>query len=217
MNNEIEIIGDSIEQIEIGEQATNYSEHEGGNLEFPLQEGQKMLENDYLSGNGIHHRKKQIELDGTESWVLELEKEGYSTFKLNLTEEIKNVGNETKLDILSNYFKRKDVHSSEEEGVFHIGDSIYISYTTKTLDAFKAFLASKKTEGKPVVVEYEREEEIVEEYNQEQDDAYNKLQEVKAYKPITNIYTEEAKMSVSYIADTKTYIDNRIEALSEVL
>lgn len=128
-----------------------------------------------------------------------------------------NIGNRTELDVLSNYFPAKKVYSTEEEGILHIWDSIYISFTTKTVQEFKAFLANKKAEGKPVVIEYNLLAEETEKFSEAQQKAYNTLQNAETYKLETNINTEQAKLKVKYVADTKTYIDNRISALSNAM
>lgn len=176
-----------------------------------------MAEKDYIDKNGIHHLRKQKILDGTEEWILEMQKENYATFQLSLKGAMVNIGNRTELDVLSNYFPAKKVYSTEEEGILHIWDSIYISFTTKTVQEFKAFLANKKAEGKPVVIEYNLLAEETEKFSEAQQKAYNTLQNAETYKLETNINTEQAKLKVKYVADTKTYIDNRISALSNAM
>ena len=99
----------------------------------------------------------------------------------------------------------------------HIWDSIYISFTTKTVQEFKAFLANKKAEGKPVVIEYNLLAEETEKFSEAQQKAYNTLQTVETYKLETNINTDQANLKVKYVADTKNYIDNRISALSNAM
>lgn len=176
-----------------------------------------MADGDYIDKNGIHHLRKQKVLDGTEEWVLEVQKENYVTFQLNLKGEMLNIGNKTELDIISNYFPAKKVYSAEEEGILHIWDSVYISTTSKTVQEFKTFLANKKAEGDPVVIEYNLLAEETEKFSEEQQKAYNILQNIEIYKLETNINTEQAKLKIEYVADTKTYIDNRINALSNVM
>lgn len=187
------------------------------NYLFPINPNQKMAEKDYIDKNGIHHLRKQKILDGTEEWILEMQKENYATFQLSLKGAMVNIGNRTELDVLANYFPAKKVYSTEEEGILHIWDSIYISFTTKTVQEFKAFLANKKAEGKPVVIEYNLLAEETEKFSEAQQKAYNTLQNTETYKLETNINTEQAKLKVKYVADTKTYIDNRISALSNAM
>ena len=52
--------------LEVGEIVTEYVQHEEQLITFPLSEGQKLMEGDYLADDGIHHKRKQIELNGTE-------------------------------------------------------------------------------------------------------------------------------------------------------
>lgn len=187
------------------------------NYLFPINPNQKMADSDYIDKNGIHHLRKQKVLDGTEEWILEMQKENYATFQLSLKGEMVDIGNKTELDIMSNYFPAKKVYSAEEEGILHIWDSVYISTTSKTVQEFKTFLANKKAEGKPVVIEYNLLIEETENFSEEQQKSYNVLQNIETYKLETNINTEQAKLKVKYVANTKTYIDNRISALSNAM
>lgn len=78
-----------------------------------------------------------------------------------------------------------------------------------TVDEWKAWLA----ENKPEVV-YELAEPIVTELTAEQIAEFKKLQ---SFYPVTNATTNEGEISIEYIADTKRYIDNKIEELQNAI
>lgn len=54
-------------QLEEGTTATAYEPYKSQVATFPLSEGQKLMEGSYLADDGIHHRRKQVVLDGSES------------------------------------------------------------------------------------------------------------------------------------------------------
>lgn len=53
--------------IEKGMVVTDYEPHQQQTEYFPLSEGQKLYKNSYLVDDGIHHSRKQVVLDGTET------------------------------------------------------------------------------------------------------------------------------------------------------
>ena len=189
---------------------------------FPLQEGQKLYEGSYLAGDGIHHVRKQIELDGTENWEIYAgyannAEKGYCYY-LNIA-DCKIVKDTS----ISTHFK--NVFGAYQESVGYIGafsDNLrvknkYFISNKETLEKFKAYLAEQKTAGTPVILEYELETEEIEAFTEEQQEAYNQLQNVTPYKLVTNISTDKAKLVFKYIADTKTYIDNKYNSIKEQL
>ena len=91
----------------------------------------------------------------------------------------------------------------------------YFISDKENLEKFKAYLAEQKTAGTPVKLEYELETEEIEAYTEEQQTAYNQLQNAKTYKTVTNVFTENAELEMEYIADTKTYVDNEINSIKE--
>lgn len=181
---------------------------------FPLQEGQKLMKGDYLGNDGIHHKRTQIELDGTENYYYSKENGDCIIFYGLL-----NFGNRT---IYSNTFKCFSNGLSSQEymlvwgGLKNFDISIKksrlvnISSNSEAINSLKAWLSQQKEEGKPVILEYELAEEIVEPYTEAQQEVYNQLQKIQPYKLVTNIFTNLALLKFNYIADTKKYIDNQI-------
>ena len=199
-------------QIEENNSSTEYVAHEEQLITFPLKENQKLYDKDYLGSNGIHHVRKQIELDGTETVIDSGYNESTRHFTIRSTD--KAFG---QMEILSNMF----VNSTVSTKVYSVvGNNSNTNITFKmpleytTVDSFKAFLSQQKENGTPVIVEYELETEEIEPYTPEQQEAYDQLQNVLSYYNVTNVFTDKALLVFKYIADTKTYVDNQYNALA---
>ena len=214
---------------------TDYVEYKGQNYKFPLEEGQRLMLGDYLAEDGIHHVRKQIELDGTENWQLRYTNETNSSFSCNLAK-----GYPIKTDIQAlcsnyKYFGTIDTASAiayiEELGfaLYYNKDSssntpLYINSSETTLEAFKSYLAQQKEAGTPVILEYELAEEEIEAYTPEQQEAYNKIvQTAKSYKNVTNIYSPDPVspvFEVNYRKDIETMLEQvqvQTNAINELL
>ncbi len=183
---------------------------------FPLSEGQKLYKGDYLADDGIHHKRKQIELDGTEDWVLYTgyannAEKGYCYY-LNIT-DCKIVKDTS----ISTHFK--NVFGAYQESTGYVGafsDNLsvknkYFISDKETLEQFKTYLAQQKQAGTPVIVEYELVEEEIELYTEEQQTVYNQICNLKAYNEETNVFSENEISSifkVTYIEETAEKIEN---------
>lgn len=190
--------------------ATDYIEHEEQIKTFPLEEGQKLYKGSYLAGDGIHHKRKQIELDGTENW--QKRSNTNNTFQFIISETSQN-------GICNNYKSIRSSQIDKEDGIYllYTNAIIITDFRFTTVADFKNHLSTKKEANEPVVIEYELTEEEIEAYTEEQQEAYNQLQNVTPYKLVTNISTDKAKLQFNYIADTKTYVDNEINSIKEQL
>ena len=192
-----------------------FEAHEEEVITFPLSQNQKMFEGSETKEDGIHHKRKQIELDGTETVIDSGYNETTHHFTIRPTD--KAFG---QMEILSNMF----VNSTEATKVYSVvGNNSNANITFKmpleyaTVDSFKTFLAQQKQAGTPVIVEYPLSEEEVEEYTEEQQTQRDQLQNAKTYKTVTNVFTDNAEVEMNYIADTKTYVDNEINSIKEQL
>lgn len=202
-------------QFERNDTATDFEAHEEEVKTFPLAQNQKMFEGSETKDDGIHHKRKQIELDGTETVIDSGYNETTHHFTIRPTD--KAFG---QMEILSNMF----VNSTEATKVYSVvGNNSNANITFKmpleyaTVDSFKTFLAQQKQAGTPVIVEYPLSEEEVEEYTEEQQTQRDQLQNAKTYKTVTNVFTDNAEVEMNYIADTKTYVDNEINSIKNQL
>ena len=197
-------------QLELNDVKTDFIEHEEQLITFPLAQGQKMYKGVCLASDGIHHKRTQVEFDGTENWGVIYENIFWMEFS------------DTKLftsAIMTHfkYAKKSLTELLDNEFTTSAGQgyAFWIKKEGMTLEEFKSYLAQQKQAGTPLVVEYELAEETVEAYTEEQQEAYNQLQNAKTYKTVTNVFTENAEIEMEYIADTKTYIDNEINSIKE--
>lgn len=194
--------------------SSNYIKNQEQNTVFPLNEGQRLYKNSYLAEDGIHHKRNQIELDGTENWIA-LNKIYY----MQVSDKRSNKVN-TKNAIMSNQFLQTEY--MEGGGSLDKGYMTERYYTAGNLNVFfnyddgeggvsnwKTYLASQKTAGTPVILEYELAEEKIEPYTSDQTQKFNEIQKLKSYSDETNIYsTDEIKpiFDVEAFKDLETYI-----------
>lgn len=165
---------------------------------FPLAENQKLMKDDYLAEDGIHHKRKQIVLDGTENWFIGTELANTCSFGLAVDNKTNGAG-------LCNSFitKNTGVSSIDEEFVQTNNSNkiIYIRInkerlTSKDAQGLKTFLSSQKKAGTPVTIEYELAEEQIETYTEEQQKAYEQIKNAKSYDGQTNIYCENETSAI---------------------
>lgn len=204
-------------------QSANYIEHEEQIYNFPIAKGQVLRERDYLADDGTHHKRKKIELDGTENWF---QHPTSKVFSLSVSDiDVEGAFNSSaKIIVMSNYFKASkyyQLYYGEVDEAISGHDSnqaIEIRATRfATTDNFKAWLAQKKAEGNPVTVEYDLKEEETEAYTDEQKQVYDEIiKTAKTYKTVTNIFsTNEVspKFEVEYRQDIKSLINNVSKAV----
>ena len=175
-------------------QSANYIEHKEQIYNFPIAKGQVLRERDYLADDGIHHKRKKIELDGTENWF---QHPTSKVFGLSVSDiDVEGAFNSSaKIIVMSNYFKASkyyQLYYGEVDEAISGHDSnqaIEIRATRfATIDNLKTWLAQKKAEGNPVIVEYDLKEEEIEAYTDEQQTIRNLMQNVALYEGTNNIF-----------------------------
>lgn len=178
---------------------------------FPFELGQKLMKGDYLAENGIHHKRKQTVLDGTENWVtLTTQKGDNTSYFYYAKTDMKKASS-----IICNQFKNRAVWSTDVEGIQSVIDNfIRLRINTSrasTVSELKAWLAAQKEAGTPVLIEYELAEEEVESYTEAQKEAYEQIKNAISYKGQTNIFsTNEIKpiFEVEALADIGLLLNN---------
>lgn len=201
-------------QIEEGSTATDF-ENGSQEFEFPLEEGQRLREEDYLADDGIHHKRNTVSFNGTENWKYDSTYNRWHIAALVLYNSVVGAG---KAELQCNYFK----YSNSTQDLNKISDASssdwYFYIEDKYLDGktFPEWLQEKNSEGNPLTVEYNIVEnklnEYVEAYTDEQKQVYDELvKTAKTYKTVTNIFsTNEVspKFEVEYRQDIKALINN---------
>lgn len=188
-------------QVEIGETATPYTPYQEQKVTFPLAEGQKLMEGSYLAEDGIHNKRKQVVLDGSETWSLSSETNRYSFWLKNST--ISNMVNAWNYK-LSNYFKYENkVYSAASIPCIAentVGANNMLIFNTDgsqgtTISQWKTWLSEN-----PVTVEYELAEEEIVPYTAEQQEAWDKIEQLHTYKNVTNIFSD-TELDIVYVRD----------------
>ena len=106
--------------------------------------------------------------------------------------------------------------TGDKSGI-HLGNMIDGNKKWENVDALKQFLKEQKANGTPVKFEYELEEEIIEPYSTEQQEAYDKKKELTSYKNVTHIFSEDEikpSFEVTYYKDLETLLNNKTASVS---
>lgn len=186
-----------------------YKPYQEQKVTFPLG-NQKLMKDSYLASDGIHHKRNQVVLDGSddEGWTfLNPEKNTYK-----LSNFINGNGNDDNFNypILSNYFK-SDTQANVFEGVKNtiqaLGGNVnglYISFgkdsDINSVSLLRTFLKAKYDAGTPVIVEYDLAEPETVPYTAEQQTAWNKIEQLHTYKNVTYIFSD-AELDIVYARD----------------
>ncbi len=210
-------------QIEKGEIATDYVEHQEQTVTFPLSQGQKLYKGDYLADDGIHHKRKQVEVNGTELVKIEQQNDNFARAYTNKYNDMKNYEENDNYTPASNFicshFESVSNYSLVKICVALNDQRIYITISkdiASTISEFKSYLAAQKQAGTPVIIEYELAEEETEAYTEEQQEAYNQISNLKAYEEETNVYSTNEVSPVFSITAVKD-INSVITQLNTVL
>lgn len=170
-----------------------YKPYQEQKVDFPLSEGQKLYKASYLASNGIHHKRKQVIFDGSddEGWVfngfIDNPTDNLYAYYIVIEDRKKN-GN-----CLCDYFKK--VLSTTEKGMFSGTNLNFIVEGITTVAEFKTWLSEH-----PITVEYELSEEEIVPYTAEQQEAWDKIEQLHTYKNVTNIFSD-AELDIVYARD----------------
>lgn len=208
--------------------------YEGQKIVLPLLEGQRLMPEDCFEKETdgwkeVSHWNKVV-LNGTETIARVATAGGTYRFAITIadietisageTSQVYNNLISTSLTVASN----DDTYNKRKDNIMHVridGNPQVIIYIEQcnqmTVDEFKAFLKELYDEGKAIEIYYKTAEITKVSCTDEQSEVLEQLQNTKMYKPVTNITTEEnmALIEAQYIADTKTYIDNKYNNLAQ--
>lgn len=177
----------------------------GGN--YTDSNGQQWVCDEMDFGRGKHvQRVKKAVFNGSEDWNLEsISQKGFANFYVRNLSGIRTYSN-----VLSNQFKNQTTVISEttEEGIANLS-TLYVRVDKTKADnanKFKEFLKTNNLE-----ICYQLSAPIETDIPEETMTAYRKLY---TNYPTTVIQNDSgAGMEVEYVADTKSYIDNKLKEL----
>ena len=198
-----------------GTVTTKYEEHQEQTKILPIQ--QPMLEGDYLdkvNKKEIHGWEKKV-LNGTEKWINTGNTKTEKTLHLGIgyaNSELLSVKINCKCENLKVY-TADYLWNNEVEGIAQSKSQIIIRIgkekATNT-EEFKTFLSKNN------ITVYCKSVKRELPCTPEQTKVLDELNNFQTYKPVTNITTDSiAKLKLKYIADTKTYIDNKTSNLEQ--
>lgn len=182
--------------IEKGMVVTDYEPHQQQTEYFPLSEGQKLYKNSYLVDDGIHHSRKQVVLDGTETgWYTLANQTGTNTSYFCIPKsDMKKAST-----LICDKFINRNVWNTDEEGIQSIIDNlIRLRINTSrasTVAELKTWLSNN-----PIRVEYELAKEEIVPYTEDQKEAWEKLRHFTLFRGINNI-TSTANAKITYVRD----------------
>lgn len=196
---------------------SDFEESKKQTIIFPFKQGQKLMQEDYLADDEIHHTKTQIQLDGVTNGlkVSNVTKHSNDIYYCVINLVKQSLNNTT--DVSSMYCSHFMPHFEVKPGSCYIaGSGLYLvlvltDQTITTVDAANTWLATQKEKGTPVVIEYKLAEEVVEPYTEVQKEAYEQIKNAISYKGQTNIFsTNEIKpiFEVEALADIGLLLNN---------
>lgn len=205
-------------QIEHGDKATEIVEHQEQTKILPIQK--PMLEGDYFikEADGwkeVHTWENKV-INGTETMVDGNSPVADNTLVVSIPRKDSGLTND-KINIISEQFKGNTTANlwvTDKEGISLSVGYISVRINRKranTLEEVKEYLKQnnikcflkKSTENKLLCTP-------------EQTKVLDELNNFQTYKPVTNITTDSiAKLKLKYIADTKTYVDNKYNGLAQ--
>lgn len=183
-------------QLNKGTVAKPYEPHKQQTEYFPLSEGQKLYKNSYLVDDGIHHSRKQVVLDGTETgWYTLANQTGTNTSYFCIPKsDMKKAST-----LICDKFINRNVWNTDEEGIQSIIDNlIRLRINTSrasTVAELKTWLSNNH-----IRVEYELAEEEIVPYTEDQKEAWEKLRHFTLFRGINNI-TSTANAKITYVRD----------------
>ena len=184
-------------QLELNNAKTDFVEHKEQLITFPLAQGQKLADGDYLASDGIHYVRDVYIFKAVTSLS------SYNNNKYGT-----NVGAVNSINTSNILSDRIVGSSSTEENTGYItgnGETVVIyGNQSDTVESFNEKFVGTK-------IEYPLAKEKIEAYTPEQQEAYNQLQNAQSYYNVTNVFTDNAQLVFKYIADTQTWAINLVK------
>lgn len=199
----------------VNEKVSNLDGTQEQNISFPLAQGQKLMQGDYLADDGIHHVSEEITLDGSddEEWSIASTPNQEKTKRFVFVTYDRKAKVESNYNTKCNYFTQTFDANLDKENIYYGFAEIatYIAIRlgvdkATTLEELKSWLSTHN-----VKVQYELAEEVIEPYTEEQQAVWEQIKALRTYKPVTHISSTDevpATVDVTYVKDLETVINN---------
>lgn len=207
-------VGDYVDytdlMVGIGDIVGEYEEYQEQKVTFPLSEGQKLYKESYLASNGIHHKRKQVVFDGSddEDWKLwGASLSNVERFYINLITPTINTTNS-----LCSHFKFMNSNQDEQHFRWSTSQGIYNQFVIFINKSKATTVVELKTwlQSNPITVEYELSEEEIIPYTTEQQEAWDKIEELMMFEGYNSIESNaqlDIKYNYIYPENAKLIID----------
>lgn len=176
-------------QLEIGLEATDCEPYKSQVVTFPLGE-EKLYQGSFLNDNGKNHKRKQVVFDGSEDedwklWGASLS--NVERFYINLNTPTINITNS-----LCSHFKFINGNQDEQHFRWSLSQGIYKQFVIYIDKSKATTVAELKTwlQSNPITLEYELSEEETVPYTAEQQEAWEKIKNLKLFEGTNNIKSE---------------------------
>ena len=197
---------------------------------FPLKSGQVLRKGDYLADDGVHSKREQVVVNGTETiYSLKLEDNGLVAFNLQKTGIVNSSGSNIIqcCNILtSEYFRSWSAMSNVSTkgiatytGQFRARIDNVFGITTEDTDEQKETKLKNYLQENNIVTEIDLSEETVEEYTEEQQNVYNELKNLLYYQGYNYISSQDETspiMQAFYIVDMNTKLASISSRLTNI-
>ena len=217
-----EITENVIAQIEKNTVATDYEQNSQQTVTFPLSDGQKLMEGDYLADDGVHHVRGKYEITGNED--ITVYNTGSSTtlpaFNIPITNMAKVTSTSLKSNGSCNYYRmmtQAEIFNQDINGIAgRVNQNAVIIKNTEisTRADFVSAVKELHDNGTPIVVEHELATEIIDPYTPAQQEARNQLQKLMLNYGTNHIWTETEGLNPNIIVTYKK--SNRIKNENEI-
>lgn len=176
-----------IENIMISTTGGEYKPYQEQKVDFPLSEGQKLYEGSYLASDGIHHKRKQTAVNISAIVTL-------SNGNIGGTFQPTGKKYSSNNELFCTKAKHDTTRSFITDTVYeNQGNVVFVGDSTDTLETLK-----EKYDG--AILEYLLAEEEIVPYTEEQQEAWNKIEQLHTYKNVTNIFSD-AELDIVYVRD----------------
>lgn len=184
--------------------------------EYNLAVQQEMLQNDYFDltniKEGHNYEKKNMSELAWQVSANTLQEKTFDFVVMFSNEELLS----TEINCFSNCFKSETasyLYNNDAEGIAQSKSQIICRISKEKvadIEEFKTLLAEKNA-----VAYVKRETKL--DLTEEQKETLSQLNNLELFKGVNNIYTEQdlALLQLNYVADTKMYIDNKINESGE--
>ena len=207
-------------QVEIGNTATEYEPYKGQTLTAATPGGLHGIgdvadEIDFARGVRVQNTRKKV-FNGTENWNAQASGDTHTAFWTDIS-SLGNARNTTK-NLCSHFSYDFNAGTAAATGFKADAHDIMLSVPNtiaSTSAQMKAFALAQYEAGTPVTAAYQLATPMETPLSAEELAAYAALH---SNQPNTTVFNDSgAGMKLGYVADTKTYIDNKFAAISAAM